>query len=393
MNAACSKEWSRKFIRDNFTNVFIQSKFKKHLEDVLFDQEKSLLPATQPLVEVAIAKEAGLTEIANLDKLIRDLQRKRQEISIRIHNIKVERVQTKFVRTCPADNCRGFLSSQWKCGICSQWTCPECHELKGLHKDCDHTCDPNNVETAKLLAKDTKNCPKCHASIFKISGCSQMWCTQCHTAFNWNTGAIETHIHNPHYYEWQRKNGGLARAVGDVECGRELDHRTADAIIQLVRKKHSNLKLRPESEMIDRLSHIIRHTTHLIRYELPQYQTDYVRKNQDLRIKYLRNVISEQDFKNTIQKNDKRHRKNGEIAQVFQLMNTAITDIVFRIIDHLKTCEPNCYSLIMISEVDEIIKYCNEIFKDISYTYNSVQYAFNSTVEFIKVEKDKKGLI
>jgi hypothetical protein len=27
------------------------------------------------------------------------------------------------------------------------------------------------VETAKLLAKDTKPCPKCHSNIFKISGC------------------------------------------------------------------------------------------------------------------------------------------------------------------------------------------------------------------------------
>jgi hypothetical protein len=31
-----------------------------------------------------------------------------------------------------------------------------------------------------------------------------MWCVKCHTAFCWNTGIIETQIHNPHYYEWMR---------------------------------------------------------------------------------------------------------------------------------------------------------------------------------------------
>ena len=23
-----------------------------------------------------------------------------------------------FIKRCPADDCRGFLSSQWKCGLC-----------------------------------------------------------------------------------------------------------------------------------------------------------------------------------------------------------------------------------------------------------------------------------
>ena len=33
-----------------------------------------------------------------------------------------------------------------------------------------------------------------------------MWCTQCHTAFSWKSGQIQTRVHNPHYYEWLREN-------------------------------------------------------------------------------------------------------------------------------------------------------------------------------------------
>ena len=42
MNTTCAKEWSRKFIRENFTNVFINTKFKNHLEEILFDQETNV---------------------------------------------------------------------------------------------------------------------------------------------------------------------------------------------------------------------------------------------------------------------------------------------------------------------------------------------------------------
>ena len=133
----------------------------------------------------------------------------------------VEMEKRAFVRACPHDACKGFLSTAWKCGLCENWTCPTCHEVKGPEKDAAHTCDPNNVATAELLARDSRNCPKCAAGIFKINGCDQMWCTQCHTAFSWRTGRVETHmVHNPHYYEYQRAHGTpLPRAVGDVPCG------------------------------------------------------------------------------------------------------------------------------------------------------------------------------
>jgi septal ring factor EnvC (AmiA/AmiB activator) len=85
MNTTCAKEWSRKFIREKFTNVFINTKYKEHLESVLFDQEKALLPATQPIVEEKIRKEKIRKEMNDLDKLIHDLQRQRRILEIGIY--------------------------------------------------------------------------------------------------------------------------------------------------------------------------------------------------------------------------------------------------------------------------------------------------------------------
>jgi hypothetical protein len=124
--------------------------------------------------------------------------------------------------------------------------------------------------------------------------------------------------------------------------------------------------------------------------ELPTYQVDHVSKNRDLRVKYLRNLITEESFKEQLQRNDKKHKKNTEMGQVLQLVNTAITDIVLRIIDNLRTSAPNANNLSANSEVDEIINYCNDILKDISHTYNSVQYELTDTINLMKTEIEKK---
>jgi len=552
MNPECGKEWSRKFIREKFTNVFINTRFKSHIESILFDQEKALMPATQPIIEEKIRKNNIKKEIAHVDALLQDLfvEKRKLERSLYINEIDTSDTKTSsnYVRACSAEGCRGFLSNQWKCGICEQWTCPDCHELKGLDRHCDHTCDPNNVETAKLLSKDTKSCPNCQTKIFKIDGCfsgntpilmwdltikmaqdilvgdilvgddgekrivenlvsgndemyeitqnnginyivnskhtlvlqnneslldssdvilmivddyfqldkltrnklcgikmnknfnnyirtqvdvvsvgkgqyygwsvnknnrfllsdftvvkncDQMWCTQCHTAFSWKTGDIQTNIHNPHYYEWQRKNGGAPRVAGDVECGQDLTHNTAEflrnAIINGKHQKlfkHQRVGLRDHYTLNDKsnvLVDIIRRTIHNIRTELPQFRTNYLEKNQELRVHYLSNDIDEETFKMLIQRNDKKHRKNNEISQVIQVSITAITDIVFRIIDNLKNSAPDEDKFDeLMTEFHGVREYCNEIFKDISFAYSCVQYSFDQYFKFKTVEKVKR---
>jgi hypothetical protein len=834
MKPECSKEWSRKFLRENFTAIFLSSKYREHLEEILFDQEKALMPATQPLVEEKIRKNNLKKQLREIDKLIEDLYKQRRAVEHSFHyGEPAEKAgagdeKNRFVRQCPANSCRGFLSTQWKCGICEQWTCLECHELKGHNRDCEHTCDPNSVETAKLLAKDSKPCPKCQSIIFKISGCfakdtpilmwdgtikmaqdiligdilvgddgekrivkdlvtghdelyeikqnngisyvvnskhmlalkftgensvnwiesinswkicwfdriekkmktkqfkvsefiskisakidaekyleklnlesvilltvdeylnldkwskknllgfksskginydsegkeveldpyllglwlgdgthtepiiasndfeikdyinnwcsnneaelvqedkyklrirrkgysfgketitgekyenipdicdrtnpltnllkkynlignkhipqeyfmnsrdirlkllaglidtvghlpkdqngkrvviiqsngvlskqiiclasslgftvnyrirekknekifglepkdyknqyvinisgeklteiptilprkkcfgtspnkdylrtsievipvgkgayygwsinenkrfilpdftvakncDQMWCTQCHTAFSWKTGKLEKNIHNPHFYEWQRKNGGLARAAGDIECGRELTHHTTDRM-NVAAKKHNDLfkfetrdstyysnsyldknnKKKIDvylySDKINQINRIIRNSIHNIRIELLDFRTDYVARNQELRIRYLEGNISEDEFKMFIQRNDKKNKKNTEVSQVIQLANTTVTDIIYRILDSLEKSANGQHNLDkLFEEFEAIMNYCNDIFKDISFIYGTIQYGFDRDFEFIRVEKVKKG--
>ncbi len=134
--------------------------------------------------------------------------------------------QVVVLRGCPGEGCRGFLDEKWVCGVCDLSVCSHCHvgladdeaveERHGAGAVDEapegkrwHICNPDQIATARLLARDTKPCPKCKALISKIDGCDQMWCTQCQTAFSWETGQVEEgRVHNPHYYEWMRRNKG-----------------------------------------------------------------------------------------------------------------------------------------------------------------------------------------
>lgn len=105
------------------------------------------------------------------------------------------------------------------CSACMQSYCKHCGEMiKTItHNDTeasvddqdideDHVCNAESVSSFKTIIKNTKACPKCGVRIQKSEGCSQMFCTHCHTGFDWNTGEIIKHnFHNPHRIEWINK--------------------------------------------------------------------------------------------------------------------------------------------------------------------------------------------
>jgi thiol-disulfide isomerase/thioredoxin len=162
--------------------VFITKTYKTHRENVLLDREKCLLPATQPYVIVEKEREKILNEAKKIEKYrldllmliresdqqIRDLDHRSRTLNADNVTVDSETVAKKFVRKCPISECRGFLSSRWKCGTCETNICNKCNERR---EDNDHVCDPANVETMNLLNKDTKPCPSCGTMISKISGC------------------------------------------------------------------------------------------------------------------------------------------------------------------------------------------------------------------------------
>lgn len=381
MSPTCAKEWTRKYVAEKMTKIFVGTELKTHREEVLFDKERALLPATQIFVEREIALEAldivRRDAIENLNnakreynRIVDEQYRLRRDLN-RVPS-REEATRVQFVRACPDGDCRGFLSSQWKCGLCQKWSCPECHEIKGLDRDTPHTCDPGNVETAKLLEKDTKSCPTCGMGIFKIEGCDQMWCTQCHTAFSFRTGRIEQNIHNPHYYEYLRRNGGgtAPRNPLDIQCGREIDNHLVTNIIRSLR---IYLKCDPNNQAIARITKDFdefgRQMIHIRRVVLPNYRVDPVLNNQGLRILYMRNRLPEDEFKIKVQQADKKYQKTNETYNIFTVLVNATTDILYRFLDEIKEPEEWVYNFDKLKEINNLLEYTDECFRDLSRTY------------------------
>lgn len=84
---------------------------------------------------------------------------------------KPEDEKKKFIRRCTRDNCQGFLSTAWKCGICKYYSCSKCFKAKTQKQDDPHECSKEDLETADLIKKDCKPCPNCGEFIMKVSGC------------------------------------------------------------------------------------------------------------------------------------------------------------------------------------------------------------------------------
>lgn len=375
---SCKNAWNREFVDQSCTKVFRNKELKNHREQILLEREKCLLPQTQELV-------ARKKQEINLKNLLEDTKaeiiRQRQlqhDLENQLYRLQAGHAledipKKRFVRKCPIEECKGFLSSDWKCGLCSKKICSKCNELDNGE---DHECDPNSVETVKLLNKDTKPCPSCGTMIFKISGCSQMWCPDCHTAFNWSSGRIETGIiHNPHFYEFQRRVGGgnTNRNLGDIPCG------GMPSVGEIVRFFHPTVSERhmplygyrnyprptPTNPLEKKLTDIHRCVNHAQAYELGQYR-DIAVNNSDLRVAFLMDDITEATMKKTLQVREKAKEKSRDIANVLMMFCDTSGDYFRQLLVKEVTSE-ECLNIL-----NQLKDYFNSSMKEIHTRYNCV---------------------
>lgn len=341
----CHIEWNRDKMDGTFSSYFRDNALKRHRETVLFDGEVAMLPATMRYVEYEIRTAARRKQIEDLHVQITKLKndiRHLDYIILRDHPDRPqenpeEKEPVMLTRKCPYENCRGFVNTKWTCGLCSGKMCSTCHEALGDA----HTCKEENIQTAKLLASDTKNCPKCGVQIYRISGCSQMFCTQCHTAFDWNTGRIEVHhIHNPHYFEWlQRSNGGDVAAAMAAEANRCEDQTQPMPSSRQMQLYHatSPKELKADSSELCKAHGAVLHLHYEVLHREQRDWTNYQRlpiehRNRDLRVDYLRNKIDKDQFKRKLQQREKKWERKKAFVQLMQMFEQASGDVFKRVL-------------------------------------------------------------
>ena len=412
VNTDCKHAWEREFLDEQFTRAFRLSTYKEHREKVLADREKARLPATQD--------DAAAYKVAHSIYIERDKEVKELELQMRTlqqllwrkereRHVARETVDTygrrrpgvagatggaggsateekskpaAFIKPCPAPDCRGFLSTAWKCGLCSLWSCPDCHELKGEARDAEHTCDATKVATVRMLEKEAKSCPKCGALICKISGCDQMWCTNCNTAFNWKTGTVaHGPIHNPHYFQWlqaQQQAGGGA-AGGGVGVGGfpgpcavnwETDRAIARTLDVGVGHRYGRTSKQVDgSDLKDKL--YLAEAWRLMRemQDVRDHDPDMEEKFRQLRVQYMCGEINEDDWKTRLQRLEKDVNFNRSIRQVRETFTGVAQDLIRQVLTTSGTANPSIAAERIAeirAQVEKLVIYCNECYENIT---------------------------
>jgi hypothetical protein len=170
-----------------------------------------------------------------------------------------------------------------------------------------------------------------------------------------------------------RTNGGVPREVGDVLCGREVDH-------HFIRQLHAAFATRLKSvqdhsdmlgdisgisaqrfpwvQRADSISKLVSGIPHLRFHDAPRFQVDRIAINLNSRKSFVSNAMTLLRFKQTIRRNHLSSLKNENIFQILHAVIQAATDISFRLLHHIPSS-----SLISIDsfilEFNNLIAYAN----------------------------------
>lgn len=390
VNTDCDRGWERNFLDNEMTSTFRLKTYKEHREKVLADREKSKLPATQAdAAEVRAALALKTAADARYNKAAAEYHRIGIELGAaarvqtaisrvidsygREHYVdptapaaaaeapKAKVVTAVFVKPCPAPDCKGFLSTAWKCGLCDQYTCPDCHDLKGaLREDPAHRCDPDKVATATLLKAEAKSCPKCGVSICKIEGCDQMWCTQCNTGFSWRTGKVAAGpVHNPHYFDWLRSQGRDPTA-NPLQNGCAADR-------DIIRALNGPLWRTPTHCYLAEAWRLMLEAEDTARVE----NQGNDEKMRVMRVKFMLGELKEEDWRYALQRSEKNVRFAVAKAQVAQVFAGGAREIISQILTD------GCDKKKVVKQVEDLVKYCNACYGDIENQFNRKIHPIN----------------
>lgn len=377
MNNECKKVWTYEFLTENFEASFYNKKYRDRRTSLLHEKEKCLLPGSQALVLCERKRESNAKKIDELkvqNNMYRKLMKNNREkiyLLWRSGREVSEKEDRIFTRACPVETCRGFLSTSLKCGLCNGYACKDCQLSKNGKNDTEHKCNPDLVATVKMLALDTKPCPSCTTPIFKINGCDQMYCTQCHSAFSWKKGVIERGvIHNPHFYEAQRaiNNGACPMRVPAMRCGGPPGIRDVTDLL------YDNKITFAHCERAHRLIY------HINAVELQHYPIVFGEMdNSQLRVSYLMERITEKQWISKLKAKTKKQEKDSEFNMVLSMFTTTMSDLFANIlVSDLTGIQTH------INSIDKLRIYTNNSLKKIGNNYGNVYPQISDDYVFLK---------
>lgn len=286
-----------------------------------------------------------------------------------------------FHHPCPTLACRGFLKldeeqgtsrNTVSCAICEGTFCKKC--VNHLTDEEEHTCDEDTLASVQAIRKQCRSCPQCKTPIYRIDGCSQMWCTQCRVTFNWNTGEVDdSGTHNPHFFDWlhqlspeereQHRRTQQDMVLGIVRPGAA---RGGPCDIPLPRpmelREEALTKKKADFTKLMELYRKISHYTFLLITEPRDVEQESTRRTY--RVRYMLGEINETYWMQLVAAAKKKAAKQRDERALLELWTTTGKEMI---VDAVR--QPTCFDLL--PRLRNLEKYIHEEFQTIGKLYRT----------------------
>ena len=240
----CRGVWDIDYTLENIPNAL--ERFTEYRKQILFNRENiNINKKRNYLYEVGVVENDINENMSLVKDLLENIENKKLELkSIRAN---YARETYKCPKCDNIINIRNTIKIKTEnnetelgiCETCHLYYCIKCYTLLENFKNEEnfepknHVCDPNSLEDIEMIKKLYKPCPCCLSSIEHLEGCNQMWCTNCNTAFNWDTlEIIHKDIDNPHFNAFI----SAVRNPLDTTCGDLPDSISISSKINFTKK-------------------------------------------------------------------------------------------------------------------------------------------------------------
>lgn len=325
----CNQIITYDFIVMNTTELFLQTEYKEYRSKQILILELAQMENTQPTIKAYLNAQMAIGRGGHEDDQARlcvaHFGCGWEDFDFGTGMGNKPNSEGKSTMHCPARNCLGFVYS-FVCNICSCRICEICHEIEYSQT---HRCDPNIIASVRSLKSETKQCPKCGVAIFKREGCDQMFCTQCHVTFSWETLKIHHgHVHNPHYFEWlyskNNKNQNVPQLLQERKTGQCEQFITWKGLRSCFTPQDLELatKIRKRLPSISDIKQPLESIAHYyIAFENLRMKIVHIRAtsgnhayvqpidNRDLRVQFALNEINESKYRSLLISRDTDYRK------------------------------------------------------------------------------------
>jgi hypothetical protein len=285
---------------------------KRHIGQKLFEKELELMTESQTFVDHRRQLDSWRDQIDVNERRIKELTEENHALR---KKIQTHTTSSDIVMKCPQSSCRGFVTDKYSCGVCLSPVCPTCHSASQP----GHACRPEDAASVAEIRRESKPCPSCKAPISKSDGCNQMWCTNCHHAFDWSSLGTLGIVHNPHYHQYLetlRPSSVIARAAtlppSDVFLG------------------HLRLNVPAHSDACMSIYRLVSYWKETELADLPTPDDPVC--NRDLRVSYLTGELKEDKFKETLQRRFKEREKKLEYREIIEAYLSVSEDLIQRMV-------------------------------------------------------------